>query len=513
MPNLGDALRHWPDFVVSYQHEFWTNSVVVAPPGIESAYYAWGHAFDAVPPVADAFGGIVRPLVCQNDYLMGWSNAQLAAAWPQMAMPLWSSLAVAPLYNVGRMVFSRKVARQAVALWALVPGLLLFSPRFNVFFPLITIVMLSLLWRGLIKGRWQPIALAGLAFGIATFLNLVNVPIGLLLGLTILGWGLLNRGHWRDVLRALIMFAISSAFMWVVFGLFSNLTLFEILKTAFGYHFINTNRPWWPWIIQHPIDMFLFVGLPFSALLIWRMWLLVKQHKLLSRSDVFVGAALITVIALDLSGFTQGESGRLWLIFAPAWLLLIADMLNRLERSKRLALVAMQVLVLLSMGAVIRVHFTALTVPATVATASTPANFPVNAQFVAGNDKVTLVGLDIDPSPTTITLHLHWRADSAVSRPYYLSLVPIPPDKSYLEGIVWKPGGWKDDSYPPACWLPGQEFVDTVTVPLGDKTQGGSWLFSLSITDIITHQPMSVAGQNSTQVGIGPVNVAAAQPQ
>jgi hypothetical protein len=256
--------------------------------------------------------------------------------------------------------------------------------------------------------------------------------------------------------------------------------------------------------------MFLFVGLPISVILVWRLWLLVKQRRLLTRSDVFVGAALVTIIALDLSGFTQGESGRLWLIFAPAWLLLVADLLLRFDRPKRLALITMQTAVLLSMGAVLRVHFTGLTVPATVPTAATPAQFPVNEQFVRGKDTVTFVGLDVEPAPTQVTLRLHWRADSFVSRPYYLSIVPVPPDKSYRQSTTWKPGGWKETSYPPSCWLPGQEFVDTVTIPLGDKAQPGDWLFSLSISDIYTNESMTVAGQNSTQIGIGPVHVPSA---
>src|SRR6185295_2320797 len=109
MPSLGDTLRHWPDFVANYRQTYWINSVTTSPPGIDALYYASDNVF----------GSLVRPTVCQDDYLMSWSNAQLAAAWPQMAMPLWSSLAVAPLYNVGVMVFNRKIARQAVALWAL----------------------------------------------------------------------------------------------------------------------------------------------------------------------------------------------------------------------------------------------------------------------------------------------------------------------------------------------------------------------------------------------------------
>jgi len=464
---------------------------------------------------------------------MSWSNAQLAAAWPQMGMPLWASLAVAPVYNVGVLAFDRKRARYAVALWAMVPGLILFSPRFNVFYPLVGAVMLSLTWRGLVRRRWLPIALAGFALGVSTFLNLAVVPLALLSGATIVGWGLLERGRWRDVVRGLIAFGAAVISFWLVYWALSGLSILDILNTIFGYHFVVTNRPYWPWIIQHPIDMFLFVGLPMSAIIIWRIWMLVKQRKLLTRADVFVGAALITLLATDLSGINKGETGRIWLIFVPAWLLLCADVLMRLDRRSRFAFLAMQALVLLSMSAVLRVHFTGFNVPVTAETASigVPASsdanavqgkdllssvgiaaagpqFPVNSQLVRGNDRLTFVGLDVDRTPTTVNLRLHWRADSPISGPYYLSIVPVPPDKSVRQGITWVPNGW-EKPYPPSCWLPGQEFVDNVTIPLGDKPQPGNWLFSLAVSDYYTHETMQIAGQATSQIGIGPVNVPA----
>src|SRR5260370_42517348 len=111
--------------------------------------------------------------------------------------------------------------------------------------------------------------------------------------------------------------------------------------------------------------MFLFVGFPLTVLVLWRVWLLVKGRRLLTRADLFVGAAFLTFLATDLSGINQGETGRIWLIFAPAWLLLASEILTRLQARTRFALVAMQVAVMPSMAALLRVHFTALTLPAT----------------------------------------------------------------------------------------------------------------------------------------------------
>jgi hypothetical protein len=119
---------------------------------------------------------------------------------------------------------------------------------------------------------------------------------------------------------------------------------------------------------------------------------------------------------------------------------------------------------------------------------------------------LTFVGLDVAATPTVVTLSLHWRAASQVHHPYVLSLVSIAPDGS--------PRGNPNWDYPPSCWSPGREFVDTVQVPLGNTPQPGDWLFSLSISDAYTHEATLITGpdgQPSPQIGIGPMNVPAGE--
>lgn len=88
-----------------------------------------------------------------------------------------------------------------------------------------------------------------------------------------------------------------------------------------------------------------------------------------------------------------------------------------------------------------------------------------------------------------------------------LTLVSVAPDGTALPSYEWNPRDW---DFPPTCWTPGQTFVDTVTVPLGEAAQPGDWLFSLSILDAFSKEPMQVTlpdGTINTQVGIGPVPV------
>jgi hypothetical protein len=193
-----------------------------------------------------------------------------------------------------------------------------------------------------------------------------------------------------------------------------------------------------------------------------------------------------------------------WLFFAPIWIALAADGLARLTRREQAIFIALQAVCLLSMAAVLRANFTALTLPTQPPVAQAAPAFPLNARFERDRDAVTLVGLTVEPLPTEVILRLHWRAESRVMRPYALSLISIAPDGHVSGDMSWNPLNWE---YPLTCWSPGREFVDTVRVPVGAP---GEWLFSLSVLDAFTGEAMSVTqpdGQESTQVGIGPINV------
>src|SRR5690606_12438114 len=143
--------------------------------------------FEQMPPVSSAMAGVTRQMQCQNLAMAAWSNAQWSSAWLQMTMPFWSALSVAPLYRLGTMLFDRQRARWAVAVWVLVPGMIFFQPRFNVFYPLMALVMLVFLWRGLASRRGKWIALAGFVLSVALFFNLSLAPLGLLAGLIVIG--------------------------------------------------------------------------------------------------------------------------------------------------------------------------------------------------------------------------------------------------------------------------------------------------------------------------------------
>jgi len=509
--NMDETLRNWPDFVREYRAtSFDASGVSLSPPGLLVVYYAFERLFEIFPSLGNLFGNTVRPLECQNLAMMTWSNAELASAWFQMFMPLWAALGVSPLYKLGTMLYDRERAHLAVVLWPLIPGLSIFLPRFNVFYATMTLVMLLVLWRGLLHNHPRQIALSGFVVSMAVFFNLSLIPLGLLGGLIIVGYRLSTRPlSFRPVIRDLLLFGIGSASVWLLYWLLTGLSPMTIIRTGMKYHY-ELYRPYFPWLFLHTYDTFLFVGLPLTFLVIWRMGRLRRRWSgriAFAPGDLMTGATALTLIIMVLSGTARGETGRVWLFFAPLWILLGVDVLSEFNQRDRASFMIAQALCVLCMAAVLRANFTALTMPASPAKASQPPTFPYYTQFERGEDRVTLIGVSVETSPTQVNLHLHWRADSRVQRPYVLSLAVVAPDGSSRPGLNWNPEVWE---YPPSCWRPGHEFVDTVQIPLDDPPFPGDWLFSLSISDIYTHQPMVIAslgGEKESQVGIGPVHI------
>jgi len=511
--DLNHTLRHWPDFVALYRaHANVTppGGVTLSPPGLLAAYDASASLLAAAPALADRLGGVVRPLQCQNLFIMTWTNAELASALLQMAMPLWAALGVAPLYRLGVLVFDRPRARLAVVLWALVPGLAIFQPRFNVFYPLIALLVLLGVWRGLLRDRPRWIAAGGFALSVGMLFNLSLVPLGLLAGLIILGWRLVRRpARPRTALVDLAAFGIGCASAWAIYWALGGLSPWELAQTSLDQHY-EMYRPYWPWLFMHVYDMFIFVGVPVAGLAIWRIVRLRRAGRAsLTPADVMAGAAALALAILVLSGTARGETGRVWLFFAPVWLLLAADVLAGFRRRDQVAFLAVQAVIVLVMSGFLHPNFTALTEPPQPAEAEGAPAFVTNHTFRRGGDAVTLAGLTVDAAPGSVVLHLHWRAEAQVERPYALSLMRIAPGGAPEEAITWNPLDW---NYPPTCWSPGRTFVDTVNVPLGEDPAPGEWVFSLSVLDTETGEPMLVTGpdgQTSPQVGIGPVTVPA----
>jgi hypothetical protein len=219
-------------------------------------------------------------------------------------------------------------------------------------------------------------------------------------------------------------------------------------------------------------------------------------------------ALLLTMAVLIFAGIARGETGRVWLFFAPFVLMSAAAGLQT-EKSGRswLLLSGAQVALLLVVaGTWVLINAPNMS-PPPESPGPVTAHQPVDAVFA---DSFRLVGWDAQPTTNRIQLHLNWQDLNPVTTPYWFSALLVAPDGSLpQESQVWQ---GLDTRYPTTCWQPGEIVGDTISLPLPDDAQSGDWWLSLSVfadkSDPEDRLLVTLPdGTIDNQVGIGPIRL------
>jgi hypothetical protein len=509
------TLRRWPEFMadsISY-----SSHVAISPPGLVLIYYAAGSLLAHVPVLAEALAQPLRLMQCQNIPLMAETNAQLASAWLGILTPLWGSLTVVPLYRLGRSVFGQATARWSTVWWPLIPSLLIFAPLPSTFYPLPALVMVGLLLLGLRRNQSAWVFAAGVLCSGLTFLTFTFAPLLLLAGFLTLGWYWLKRASaaeqlpWHWPLRIGLWFGLGLSAVWLAYSAATGRPAWDVLLAAVHAH-LALDRPYWPWLILHLNDFFMFTGWPLSLMAAVGVWL--AAHKIirkqsLSEGDVVTLAAALSLLVLDLSGTLRGESGRI-LLFLSAWILFAAASTLGDNPWLGRALTAAQAVVVVVMIVCLHVLDSGLP-PAPASPPQAPLAeggpaWPSGAVFGGAARLTTFAGaIEDGPERQTLAVWLNWQPSRPMDSAYYLSLLPVAPDGQVApSATLLQPLA---QQYPTTCWKPGDgELHDRVEVPLF-KAMPGDWWVSLSLVDGQTGQALDVVrpdGSHDHQVGLGP---------
>ncbi len=520
--DLVETLRNWPAFMTDANQ--FSSHTAISPPGIVIVYYAASSLFARFPPLADALAAPLRFLQCHNIPLMTYTNAQLASAWLGMLTPVWGSLTIVALHRLGQRVFGVQAVRWAVIWWPLVPSFLLFSPLPHTFYPLPALIAVDLLLIGLSRNRPVPMVAAGLLVSALTFLTFAFAPLVLLAGLLTLGIYRQNtkakvtRLPWHWPFQMGLWFGLGFSSLWLLFLVLTGVGPWDIWRAASPVH-VALIRPYWPWIVLHLNDFFMFTGWPvvlLAGVAVWRSARKFSRRETPRLRDVVVLAAALTVFLVDISGVMRGETGRILLYLAPLVALMAARALDGSPTSGQ-ALTVVQGLVTLVVTICLHVLASELTPP----TATPPAqvtsagaglsDLPSGVLF---GDKVRLRDFagQIAVAPQalgeaqgTLSLWLKWSPRQQMDVPYYLALIPVAPDgEAAASATLLQPF---QQLYPTTCWRPADDGMrDRVEVPLF-KAAAGDWWVSLALIDGQTGQTLGVFtpdGARDHQVGIGP---------
>lgn len=518
---LVETLKNWPAFMESHNES--ASHVSVSPPGIPLIYYVTNRLLDRVPAAANWLGRPLRAEQCHNLPLMNDSNAELASAWLGILTPLWAGLAVLPLYWLGRRLYGDTAARWSVIWWPLVPSLLMFTPTPSVVYPLFSLLVIASLVEGIERQQPVWVVVSGVLMSILTFLNLTILPLLLLAGFLTLGAHLILRKErrltWWWSLVTGLWFGAGLVSVWGVYYLVSGVPVWEIYAAIMRQHFVLV-RSYLPWLFLHLNDFFMFTGWPLILLSGWGIWQ--AAQALRGKAEWSTGkmvslAAPATILALDLSGASRGESGRVWLFLAPFLLLGAADTLTG-DKDNRSGwiITAVQAVMVLVMVGFVHVIDSGLSKP--------PAAPPILAQspqtdyLLSGSVFDGALRLerfaghvearrnaDGDAQPVLI-LWLDWQSTGQVDTSYYLSFIPVAPDGQAAPQATLLPPF--NTGYPTTCWLPSSGPIrDRYEIPLFVTSAQGDWWVSLSLVDGLTGEQPPVAlpdGSQDVQVGIGP---------
>ena len=506
------------------------------PPGLPVLFSLARQLFDGLPGLTGRLNEIYRPYQCHNVPLMNLPDGAIASATLQMALPLFMSLVVWPLYRLGREVYDQATAVRAVLLWPLLPGIALWAAYWNAFYALFTVLAFLLFHGGLSRRKLIYLYLSGLALSIALFLNFGNAVIGGLLGIYALIWlaATPSRPRWSWLFAGALLFAIGVATLWILLWLAYGLNFFAIWQKGMGRH-LKMNRTGPFWILYQPYDFFVAsAGIP--ILVFWAAQVVVALRETWLRRrpvDVLALTFLVGLLAIDVAGTSRGEVARVWAFLLPLPLLIAVrntratkgclttrttnntNNTNNTQHGSFVVLIALLSLQLFVTNVYVRYIGTDLSDP--------PSPPPEAASADGATWKVTWEGgiilQDVQVPATAaggeqIAVHAIWTTSCPIHRPYTIFVHLYDRQGNLVAQRDTMP---LDGHWPTTCWQPGKRFADSyhLAVPETPETEircetysvqlGLYWLPSGERLAADTKYP--IGSQHTRTVEIGQITV------
>jgi len=492
------------------------------PPGLPLLFYVARRMLERLPALADSIGFRLRLLQCHDLALMRLSNATIATAAIQMALPAVAGLVLVPLFVLARAACDERTAAYVVALYPLVPSFALWSARWEQFYAVLSALAWASFFAGLTQRPRGWLLVAGLAVAAGSFLNFSLLALLLPMGLFVLLWWLRApepRRLWRPLLGDGLVFLTALVGPWAVYQAALGTGFADIWRVSMSYH-LGLARGYWLWLGFHLYDFLVFLGLPLALAfggagwMIARHWLRRAQDSTSGGDLRSGGAALISAVVaglllLDLAGVARGEVARVWLFLTPTAVLVAAWALARSRWGQReggFALVAaLMALQLFAANAFLRVVTTGLSdPPAREVSFEAPRAFePVGARFAepdAGEDSaIVLLGYTLEPAAPTagdhLALTLYWQPQAPLRRAYTVATHLVGPD-----GVIaaQHDGMPADGTLPTTCWLPYEIVADRRRLALKADATPGRYTVQVGWYLLESGERLAAAGPGAT---------------
>ncbi|MFN4293604.1 MAG: hypothetical protein ACK4JD_05680 [Thermoflexales bacterium] len=496
------------------------------PPGLPMIFWAGVQLMRPLRGLAEALGPTLRPLACFDLRAATLDDTQIAAGlFGILLETVLAWLTPIPLFLFVRRIADDRAAATAALLCPLAPGMLMWASQWDRGFGVFTLAGLLLVERlvaqpSAIKSTASAVGL-GLVLSIGALMSFGNLPIVMICGLYAL-----IRIWQTDRFRSLPARSLQGATVlvgfaapWAAMILLTGFDLPAAYQTAMRIH-LSLERDYWPFVVWHPWDIFTFVGLPAAAIALLMTW---------RRAPALTFAWVATIAAQSLLHVARGETGRVWMYFAPVILALAGLWLAQqsaataprsMKPAAWLPAFALSLMVIQSATHIALLRVIGYGVdPLTAPNATLPADLiPTNIRFEP-NGEVRLLGYTLPPvlAPgQSATLNLYWKLEGDATLPtarkVFVHVADTPEDEYRIVNQDGRPANW---TLPTTCWLPGQVIHDPHHFTVAGDARPGEYYVLVGLYDEFTGErafvhTAQIAIANAvalpTKLGIAPMS-------
>ena len=481
--SAGATISSPTDFLLNYPQIMPTLPVHPQryPPGLALSFYYVRLLLEQIPFVSTPLAEKLRLYQCVDLLLMRSKDATIASAALQMALPLLSSLVLLPMFSLAQLVANRKTAIWCVVFYPIIPSFVLWTGRWDQFYPLLAVVCWWLLAKGLLSRRtvlpYVLLFLSGFVLFIGSFLSFGNLYLLVPLGLWAVFWLLKeNQLLSRRTLALGTIFLLGLVAPWAGYQLRFGYGFVDILRVSMGFHL--GLRTYSTWLFYHVYDFGLFLSIPLALGFGAAVMVALKNVRALSSATLFVLSFASGLLLLNVSGLAQGEVARVWLFLTPFAVISAVNFLVTYFSAKhRVLLLVLASCQLIVFGAFIR--------PITTDAMDLPtydrqfaATAPAQTTAATLGDVIALQGFNLVAQDNLLEVDLYWKALKPMQNPYtiFIHLIDEAGNIVAQADSMPRQGGW-----PTTCWMADEYISDKHTLPLTLSPESADKLYTLYV--------------------------------
>ncbi len=494
LTDVDTALRTYPQLMPTLDIH-----AQVHPPGLPLIYWATGQLFGTFPVLARPVSLWFRQLECNDINLMLLSDPALASALAGMILPLLANmLTVWCVFKLAKDRFGKRAGLYAAALWVIVPSAVLFPGSWSLVYPCLACLTWLAVDAGLRRCNVLWFLGAGLLLSFGTFLELGTAALAVFLVIDILvRYGLTRRNplaDWRFLIPALIVTLLGVFSIWIGYQLIYGVSLSQIVTAMYpihvGYQFDRAM-----WIVNHPYEFAVFVGLPVFCLAVIAFVRNLKAAR--SGGDALSISFLIALIGLSVFDPARDETARTWMLFMPLAVVVasqfFAEASAQPDRFSWLwGLMMIQVVAMIAILEVMRVGLYGM--PARVMTEALPSTATtISADF---DGMARLIGYDVHRGDQQLSIDWYWQRGNQVDQPYVVFNHLIDAQGQIVA---------QQDARPQAgqllmtCWQPNEVYTDRHSIDLSSPLANGPYRLQMGLYNAVTGQRVPVSQSQESQ--------------